>query len=257
MNKLTSTKLRINSNYKQMLHFLVSMLIITSTVVSIQATPKKLSENVLDGVISFGEYSNKQSIDDDNFILHWQATGENTIFIAMEVQTTGWVAIGIDPSVRMKNADMYFGWISSNGTVGMIDAFSIGDYGPHPPDIELGGQDNILAFNGSESDQTTIIEFERNIVTPDTEYDNTIPLVGEITIIWAYGTTDNFLDQHAPVSRGTIFWNLKGASILKYDFSQPFILALAFFVTLTGLLIYVDSKGRSPKNDYDLKTGDQ
>ncbi|MHA2138735.1 MAG: hypothetical protein ACW98G_12720, partial [Candidatus Hodarchaeales archaeon] len=106
-----------------------------------------------------------------------------------------------------------------------------------------------IEYNGSEVDQTTIIEFKRGIVTTDSDYDNTIPLRGEITIIWAYGTTDNFLDQHAGVSRGTIFWNLQGASILKYDFSQPFILSLAFFTTLTGLLIYVDSKGRPQKDD--------
>jgi hypothetical protein len=233
------------------------VLVFSSTVHFLQARPIRTSENVLDGVISQGEYSYAQNIDEDNFILHWQATDENTIFLAMEVKTTGWVSIGIDPSARMKDADMYFGWVTSNGSVNMIDAFSIGDFGPHPPDTELGGTDDIIEFNGSEVDQKTIIEFKRGIVTPDSDYDNTIPLVGEITIIWAYGTTDNFLDQHAGVSRGTIFWNLQGASILKYDFSQPFILGVAFFVTLTGLLIYVDSKGRPPKDDDNQTSGDQ
>ncbi|MHA1994017.1 MAG: DOMON domain-containing protein [Candidatus Hodarchaeales archaeon] len=249
MNRQNSIRMRIRTSQNQVFLFLVCMLVISSTVSSLLARPVKVSENILDGVISQGEYSYAQNIDDDNFILHWQATDENTIFFAMEVKTTGWVSIGIDPSVRMKDADMYFGWVSSNGTVNMIDAFSIGDYGPHPPDTELGGTDDIIEYNGSEVDQTTIIEFKRGIVTTDSDYDNTIPLRGEITIIWAYGTTDNFLDQHAGVSRGTIFWNLQGASILKYDFSQPFILSLAFFTTLTGLLIYVDSKGRPQKDD--------
>ncbi|MHA2138552.1 MAG: DOMON domain-containing protein, partial [Candidatus Hodarchaeales archaeon] len=181
MNRQNSIRMRIRTSQNQVFLFLVCMLVISSTVSSLLARPVKVSENILDGVISQGEYSYAQNIDDDNFILHWQATDENTIFFAMEVKTTGWVSIGIDPSVRMKDADMYFGWVSSNGTVNMIDAFSIGDYGPHPPDTELGGTDDIIEYNGSEVDQTTIIEFKRGIVTTDSDYDNTIPLRGEIT----------------------------------------------------------------------------
>ena len=249
--------LRISTSYKQVLTFLVFMLVISSTVYSFQATPLKLTENVLDGVISSGEYSYSQSVDEGNFILHWQTTDENSIFFALEVKTTGWVSIGIDPTVRMLDADMYFGWVSSNGSVGMVDAFSTGDYGPHPPDTDLGGTDDILDYNGSEIDQTTIIEFKRGIISPDSDYDNSIPLVGEITIIWAYGVTDNYLDQHPGGNLGTMFWKVEGASILKYDFSQPFILGLAFFVTLTGLLIYVDSKGRPSTIDNNPESGDQ
>ncbi|MHA1976628.1 MAG: DOMON domain-containing protein [Candidatus Hodarchaeales archaeon] len=255
MNRQKAIKPQLSINHRHILPFLMFMLVFYASTYSSEARPVEISENILDGVISDGEYSNSQSVDEGNFILHWRATEENSIFFAMEVVTTGWVSIGIDPLVRMKDADMYFGWVNGNGTVNMIDAFSIGDYGPHPPDLELGGSDNIIDFNGSEIDQTTIIEFERRIVTLDSVYDNPIPLDREITIIWAYGTTDNFNDQHGGGSRGTMFWNVKGASILKYDFSQPFILGLAFFVTLTGLLIYVDSKGR-PQSEKNQKNGD-
>jgi hypothetical protein len=251
----TIPKLRFKSNLLHSLVFLILIIMIFTTIYSSYSNPNIISEVVIDGVIGADEYSKAQNIDDDDFILYWQVD-QNTIYFAMEVLSTGWVSIGLDPSNRMLDADMYFGWVSDNGTVGMIDAYSIGEIGPHPPDTELGGTDDILEFNGTEVEGKTIIEFKRGIVTADTDYDNNIPLVGEIPIIWAYGTTDNFLDQHAGVSRGTIFWSLEGASVLKYDFSQPLILALAFLVTLTGLLIYVDSRGRPPKNQSKEEYGE-
>ncbi len=257
LNRRLDNKMRIIAKSKQILAFMVFILILSFTVNSLVAKQQFTTENILDGIITPGEYSNSQNIDEGKFILYWKATSQNSIIFAMEVKTTGWIAIGIDPIYRMKDADMYFGWVSTNGSVHMIDAFSTDDYGPHPPDTELGGTNNIIAFDGTESDQTTIVEFERGIVTNDTKYDNPIPLTGEIIILWAYGTSDDFEAQHAIINRGTIHWSLKGASILRYDFSQPFILGLAFFITLSGLLIYVDSLGRPSKKENGNKNGEQ
>ncbi len=256
MNHHKISKTRIFPVNTQILTLFLVTLVIISTIRIIEAKPQKTSENILDGVISQDEYSYSQSTEDGKFILYWEPTDENTIFFAMQALTTGYMSIGINPSQRMKDADMYFGWVDSNGSVFMIDAFAVDDMGTHPPDTELGGTNDILDYNGSENAQTTIIEFKRLIVSPDSEYDNAIPMVGEIPIIWAYGTSDNFEVHHGVVSRGTMFWSLEGASVLRFDFSQPFILGLAFLITLTGLVIYVDSKGRPTSNNEKTNSGE-
>ena len=76
----------------------------------------------------------------------------------------------------------------------MIDMFSTGDFGPHPPDVELGGEDDILLFGGEEEGGYTVIEVKRALDTGD-KYD--IPIVKGINkIIWAYGLDDTISMKH-------------------------------------------------------------
>ncbi len=199
---------------------------------------------VIDGLITIGEYTYQQVLSDGDFILNWKQVS-NEIYFALEGKTTGWLAIGINPSFMMLNADMYFGWVYPNGSVAMVDAYAIGPTGPHPTDTEQGGTNDILQYNGSENEQTTIIEFKRLLTTPDSSYDNSLPLSGTVKIIWALGASDSFDAPH--VKRGSLQWGLEGSSSFNADFSQPFLLGFSLLLTLAGLLIFVDSKKRHPK----------
>ena len=127
----------------------------------------------------------------------------DTIYFGIIGNTIGWVAIGFEPTTSMKDADMVFAWVESNGTVVIYDAFSTGNFGPHPPDTDLGGTTNILAFNGSEISGKTIIEFSRRLMTGD-QFDNDIPSSGTYNIIWAMGIEDNFGLQHNNRGSSTI-----------------------------------------------------
>jgi hypothetical protein len=218
----------------------INMYFLVPGVALLDQTP----EVNLDGVITTNEYSYNQILSEGDFILHWRTIG-NEIYFAMEGLTTGWIALGIKPSFMMLDADMIFGWVSSNGTVEVVDAYATGPTGPHPPDIDLGGSNDILAFNGSESEQKTIIEFKRLLITSDSDYDNSIPVEGSVKFLWALGSSDLFDAPHA--RRGSLQWSLEGASSFKADFSQPFILGFSLFITSTGLLIFVDSQGREKK----------
>jgi hypothetical protein len=115
----------------------------------------------------------------------------------MKAKTSGWVAMAVQPGSRMLNADMVFGFVEE-GEVTVYDLFSTGSTGPHPPDTELGGSNDILDFAGSEADGYTTIEFKRALITGD-EYDNELSQ-GANQILWSYGASDNFALRH--INRG-------------------------------------------------------
>jgi hypothetical protein len=119
----------------------------------------------------------------------------------MTAKTSGWVAMALQPGLRMKNADMVFGFVK-DGKVEVQDLFSVGDFGPHKTDIELGGTDDILAYGGKEDGTKTTIEFKRLLVTKD-NYD--IPVTSGINkILWAFGDSDNPDLKHASKGYGEI-----------------------------------------------------
>jgi len=156
----------------------------------------------LDGIIEPGEYDFTASFDDGKLKFHWKVI-DDTVLLALEGKTKGWVAIGIDPEDRMKGADMIFGWVTDSGVVNVVDAYGTSPTGDHPPDTERQGTSDILCFGGSESSDTTIIELKRLLSTGDPN-DKNIPSEGEIKIIWAYGPNDNFDIQHTTAGYGKL-----------------------------------------------------
>ncbi|UCC60801.1 MAG: hypothetical protein JSV02_02980 [Dehalococcoidia bacterium] len=155
-------------------------------------------EWVADGTISVGEYSNSQI--HGNYEIHWKSD-EEYIYAGMKARTGGYVSVGFQPGSRMKNADMVFGFIA-DGEVTIYDMYSTGDFGPHPPDTDLGGTFDIAEFGGKEEGSFTIIEFKRELATGD-QYDNPL-LSGVNKIIWSYGSSDSLTRQHSNRGYGEI-----------------------------------------------------
>lgn len=153
-----------------------------------------MSHWVPDGTVN--EYANATQIE-GNYELYW-STDDQYAYFGIKAKTDGWVAIGFEPSSKMKNADMVFGFVE-DGQVTVVDMYSTGDFGPHPEDTEKGGTNDILEFGGSEDDEYTVIEFKRNLVTGD-EYDNDLTS-GTVKVIWAYGSNDSLSQRHS--SRGS------------------------------------------------------
>ncbi len=153
--------------------------------------PAKWSD---DGVITDVEYTKTKAFGD--YEIYW-TSDEQYIYIGMKAKTGGWLAVGIQPGITMKDADMVLGFVKDGKTI-VADHFSTGSYGPHSPDIELGGTDDILEFGGRESGGYTVIEFKRLLDTGD-KYD--LPVSKGINkIIWSYGLDDQSERKH--VSRG-------------------------------------------------------
>lgn len=162
------------------------------------AMPKPADVWSADGIITVREYAGNMR--EGKYLISWWSDTQY-VYIGIKVETNGWVAVGIQPASKMKNADMIFGFVK-DGYVEVYDLFSTGDFGPHPPDTEFGGTDDILEFGGSEEGGFTIIEFKRALDTGD-EYDNTLTQ-GVNKIIWAYGSSDILEVKHSTRGYGEI-----------------------------------------------------
>lgn len=161
-------------------------------------TPEPERLWLADGIIGADEYPSHASYGD--FEIFWDSD-DQYVYIGLRAKTDGFVAVGIQPGSRMKNADMVFGFVSDGETT-VLDMFSTGDFGPHPPDTDLGGSDDILDYGGGEEEGFTTIEFQRALDTGD-EYD--LPLSeGTHQIIWGYGRNDSVSMRHSSRGYGEI-----------------------------------------------------
>ncbi|MFQ5979286.1 MAG: DOMON domain-containing protein [Candidatus Heimdallarchaeota archaeon] len=208
---------------------LVSMGMVRSTINSAFAleptnsgviSPNQNSNITVDGTISEDEYKFHWEFSGGHYTLFWEIV-DDSIFIGIEGKTVGWVALGIDPEVRMKGADMIFAWVDDQDNVILKDAFSTGVTGPHPEDNDtVGGEPNISNFAGSQESTTTIIEFERDLTTNDTKGDKAIPPEENVDILWAVGSSDDWDAIHN--YRGKARVNFKDGSVLEFSgFLEP------------------------------------
>jgi len=137
----------------------------------------------------------------NDFKLYYYLEG-NIVYFKMEGKTTGYVAIGFEPTDGMKDADMIIGYVK-DGKLSIIDAYSTGVTGPHYEDTNLGGKNDILSSFGSESNGITTIEFSRYLDTND-KYDKVLKIDKNIKIIWAISNSDDFKTKHSKRGSGTI-----------------------------------------------------
>ena len=164
------------------------------------SVPAQQSEEewIADGVINTGEYDGSDSY--GSLTIYWRSD-EQYVYIGMTAETTGWVSMGIQPGSKMKDADTIFGFVK-DGKAEVYDMYSTGDFGPHLPDMELGGTEDVLVYEGKEEDGFTTIECKRLLDTGD-EYDIAV-LKGVNKIIWAYGPGDDLTAMHAARGYGEI-----------------------------------------------------
>lgn len=151
-----------------------------------------------DGVISPNEYKHYQKIGEVEF--YSKTEGEH-VCLAMTAETTGYIALGINPGSAMQNADIIIGYVEGDKAV-LEDHHSANRTGPHQEDEEKGGTNDIAVFGGTEKDGVTTIEFKRDLTTGD-QWDNVIRK-GENKIIWALRDQDDLYKRHSKEGSGTL-----------------------------------------------------
>lgn len=156
----------------------------------------------VDGVIKQGEYSKEAVFDKGNFRLLWEFQGDK-IYMAIDAKTAGWVAVGFDPATVMSKSDMIFGLVGAPGNVQAVDAWSTGMFGPHPPDVDQGGSNNILSYAGQRSGDRVTFEFSRLLNTGD-KFDKIIPQSGNFKVMWAYGPNLQFNSKHTKAGSASL-----------------------------------------------------
>lgn len=82
---------------------------------------------------------------------------DDTITIRMSARTTGWVAVGFDPSQQMADANIIIGYVEDGEAV-VSDDYGIGRI-RHGRDTENGGTDDLISYRGEEREGVTVIEF--------------------------------------------------------------------------------------------------
>lgn len=168
----------------------------------------KLTIPIQDGNINDDEYL-FDTIFNSNFQFYWTIE-EDIIYMAFKANTSGWISIGLEPSTAMQDADMLFGWVNTSHSI-MLDSHSTGLYGPHLPDEDLGGTNDIENVTGTEISNITILEFTRLLDTGDS-FDKKILLTEEMQIIWAYGNSDDYTEKHDQLGYASIDFNLGSSS---------------------------------------------
>lgn len=155
---------------------------------------------VADGVISEGEYD--QSLDFGDIRIWWTHDG-TYLYLAMEGDTEGWVAVGINPERGMQGADYIFGYVE-NGEALIWDAYGTAPTGAnHPPDEDLGGTNDIVAFAGVEENGVTRFEVQKPLDSGD-PYDQALEPGNSYPIIVAIGGQDSFNAYHLRYDRGEL-----------------------------------------------------
>jgi hypothetical protein len=107
----------------------------------------------------------------------------NLLYVALNGSTKGWISLGFEPTVWMKDADIIMGSVE-NGKAIVFDENCTGNYGPHLNDTELEGTYDILEFGGEEHGNRTVIEFKRKMNTGD-RFDKAFIPGQNVSIIWA------------------------------------------------------------------------
>lgn len=152
-----------------------------------------------DGVITDDEYSGVIGDDNGLFLLYWR-NDQGVASFGLVGRCEGWVAIGFNPTVRMKDADIVLGFVNDT-EVTVLDAYATGPTGPHPIDTELGGSSDIKSLGGTENGDYTIIEFSRLLDTGN-QYDAVIIKGEDMKIIWAIADSD-IPDMRHNIARGS------------------------------------------------------
>ncbi len=131
----------------------------------------------------------------EDFLLTWTVE-EGTLTITAQAPTTGWVAVGFEPTAAMKDADIIIGYVE-NGSLFLRDDFGDGHIS-HSADTELGGSDDVTAISGTEEGSLTSISFSTPLDSGDS-YDRQLTPGTTVKVILAYGPegSDDFEGYHA------------------------------------------------------------
>jgi hypothetical protein len=176
--------------------FLISALCLNLSCKSDDGGVVEFIEPTIDGLVGEGEYTKSKSFGGlfGNYKIYW-GNDESFFYIAMKVKTDGWVAVGFQPEPGdiKKDVDFILGYVA-NGEVFVFDLFSEKAEGPHRFDESLGGSNNIIEYDGSETDGYTVIEFKRALNTGDPN--DYIVKPGSVNILWSYSQGDDILESH-------------------------------------------------------------
>eukprot|EP01080_Neovahlkampfia_damariscottae_P009263 gene9263-1350_t len=154
-------------------------------------------QDITTKTVKDGEYPAKNfvSFEQGTVFVRWKnfkVNGSSALEFAVVSKATGWTAIGFNPTSGMSNLDLVVGFMSG-GNIVVEDHYVNGLTTPSK-DINVGGQDSIIAFNGGSAGGEITFKFQRLTNTGDPR-DNVI-INGSNSLIYAYSPNPNPAVQH-------------------------------------------------------------
>ena len=133
----------------------------------------------------------------------WKVEGD-TLHAKMSAKTKGWVAVGFNPSKKMKDANFILGYVKG-GKGKVADHFGDKATG-HVADKKKGGSEDVTLVSGTEEGGVTTIEFTMPMNSGD-KTDGALSKDGDTILLLAYGPDrDSFKPRHK--KRATLTINL-------------------------------------------------
>lgn len=132
--------------------------------------------------------------------LRYRVDGDSLRCI-LSAQTTGWVAVGFNPSSRMKDANFILGYVD-NGTVTVRDDWGTQEMS-HQADVDLGGRANVRAIQGQETSGITEVEFIIPLDSGDA-FDRALTVGQSYPVLLARSGMDDINVQHSNRDQTTI-----------------------------------------------------
>lgn len=137
------------------------------------------------------EYQHTLAVEQMSF--SWTVNAD-ALAVRLSAPTTGWLAIGFNPTDMMNNANIIIGYVK-DGNVELSDDFGSGPT-THMPDDKRGGVSNVTVVGGGETGNTTTVEFSIPLNSGDVN-DGVINPTADTKIILAYGPDrDSFKMKH-------------------------------------------------------------
>jgi len=121
----------------------------------------------------------------------------DTAEVTVGAAVTGWVAVGFDPSSRMKDANFLIGYVK-NGVAFARDDFGVSSIS-HQEDAKIGGKNDLISFSGTEADKYTTMTF---VIPRDSGDSKDHPLnAGPHTVILGASNSDSYTGFHNKIGK--------------------------------------------------------
>lgn len=122
----------------------------------------------------------------------WKIDGD-IMHAKMSAKTKGWVAVGFNPTEKMKGANFILGFVK-NGKAEITDHYGSSAVN-HSVDTKNGGSEDVTLVGGSEEKGITTIEFTMPINSSD-KNDSVLSIDGDTVVLLAYAMRDSFKARH-------------------------------------------------------------
>jgi hypothetical protein len=124
----------------------------------------------------------------------------DTAEVTVGAAVRGWVAVGFDPSNKMKDANFIIGYVK-DGVAHARDDFGVGSTS-HAEDVKIGGKNDLISFSGTEVNGYTTMTFVIPRDSGDPK-DHSLS-AGNHTVILGSSSSDSFTGIHNRVGKASI-----------------------------------------------------